>query len=218
MTTENKNFDEIVLFKTSVFARPSKEYLDLVIKVSSKPEYHSEVYDGSKDPVEHKTEMSGNFFHDEELSPFSQFVVQSAWDILQYQGYAMKYYNTFFESMWLQNHGHDSFMAQHVHSNPVQIVGFYFTEIDSNSSKLLLHDPRPAKVQTDLQEEDNTKATSASRTIVLTPNVGDLILAPAWLSHSFSYNQSDKQMKFVHINIGVKVADQQPQCKAPEII
>jgi uncharacterized protein (TIGR02466 family) len=165
--------------------------------------------------------MSENFFNDEKISKFCSFVGATAWNILNEQGYAMDDKSVSISEMWAQEHHKSSSMEQHTHGYGAQIVGFYFLETPENSSKVVFHDPRPGKMQTDLPEQDITNATIASQMINITPKEGMLIFSNSWLPHSFSRNTSDKPLKFVHFNLFVSKV-QKPilasPLNAPEII
>jgi len=94
-----------------------------------------------------------------------------------------------------------------------QIVGFYFLETPENCSNVVFHDPRTAKVQINLPEQDISMATPASRMINFTPKPGMMIFSNSWLSHSFTRHAADNPIKFVHFNLTVIM---QPQsCPAP---
>lgn len=208
MNKINKNdFDEIQLFSTPIYTTFDLESVELVKQVSQDPQYY-----------EHNdTKMSGSFFHDERIFDFAQFVLQSSWNILKHQGYLMENYQTIYESMWLHTHEKHSYMEHHTHGNGNQIVGFYFLEVPENSMQLLLHDPRAGKIQMDLDESDNTQVTHGSKFVVLNPQVGQLILTPAWLAHSITANQSNNPVKFVHINIQAQRTGNNQCCQKPEV-
>ena len=123
---------------------------------------------------------------------------------------------TYYQSIWMQEHYHSSGMEKHIHSNGAQLVGFYFLEVPENSSRLVFHDPRPAKVQIDFDEKNAEEITLASQAINFQPKVGELYFTNAWLPHSFTRNGSDKPLKFVHINIGLQHAHQ--ACELPTVI
>jgi hypothetical protein len=77
----------------------------------------------------------------------------------------------------------------------------------------VFHDPRAAKVQIDLPEQDMNVATAASKMINFTPKPGMMIFANSWLMHSFTRHAADTPIKFVHFNL---VAIQAPQvCNTP---
>ena len=156
--------------------------------------------------------MSGNFFADPRMVGFSEFVGATAWNILNEQGYAMQDKAVQFTEMWTQEHHKHSSMDQHVHGFGSQIVGFYFLETPENCSRLVFHDPRSAKVQIDLPEQDMSMATPASKMINFTPKPGLMVFANSWLAHSFTRHAAELPIKFVHFNLTVIMA---PQAACP---
>jgi uncharacterized protein (TIGR02466 family) len=152
--------------------------------------------------------MSGNFFADPRMVGFSEFVGATAWNILNEQGYAMQDKAVQFTEMWTQEHHKHSAMDQHVHGFGSQIVGFYFLETPENCSRLVFHDPRSAKVQIDLPEQDMNMATPASKMINFTPKPGLMVFANSWLAHSFTRHAAELPIKFVHFNLTVIMAPQ----------
>jgi uncharacterized protein (TIGR02466 family) len=152
--------------------------------------------------------MSGNFYADPRMAKFSEFVGATAWNILNEQGYAMQDKVVAFTEMWTQEHHKHSAMDQHVHGFGSQIVGFYFLETPENCSRVVFHDPRAAKVQIDLPEQDMNMATPASKMINFEPKPGLMIFANSWLAHSFTRHAADLPIKFVHFNLTVQMAPQ----------
>jgi hypothetical protein len=147
--------------------------------------------------------MTGNYFNDPRAVGFSQFVGATAWNILNEQGFAMQNKAMSFTEMWTQEHHKHSAMDAHVHGFGSQIVGFYFLETPEDCSHVVFHDPRSAKVQIDLQEQDIHMATPASRMINFTPKPGMMIFTNAWLAHSFTRHAAEQPIKFVHFNLTV---------------
>ena len=158
--------------------------------------------------------MTNNYFADPRLAGFSEFVGATAWNILNEQGFAMQDKVVSFTEMWTQEHHKHSAMDAHVHGFGSQIVGFYFLETPEDCSRVVFHDPRAAKVQIDLPDQDMNMATPASKMINFTPKPGLMIFANSWLMHSFTRHAADKPIKFVHFNLTVQMA--QPQaCAIP---
>lgn len=155
--------------------------------------------------------MTGNFSHEEDIAEFSQYVSQTAWNILASQGYAMDNLLTYFTEMWTQEHNLMSSMETHLHGMGAQISAFFFLDVPEGGCKLVIHDPRPAKVIINLPQKDEGNITAGSNQIVFTPEVGTLILTNSWLPHAFTRNTSDKPTRFVHMNLSVTVAPEQPQ-------
>ena len=149
--------------------------------------------------------MTDNYFNDSRINPFVQFVADTAWNILNEQGYAMQGFQTVFTEMWTQEHHKHSAMDQHTHGFGSQIVGFYFLEVPENSSRVVFHDPRMGKSLIDLPEIDANQATIASKMINFEPKPGLMIFANSWLAHSFTRHAADKPIKFVHFNLAVQM-------------
>jgi uncharacterized protein (TIGR02466 family) len=158
--------------------------------------------------------MSNNYYADPRVADFSDFVGSTAWNILAEQGYAMQDKAVQFVEMWTQEHHKHSSMDAHVHGYGSQIVGFYFLETPEDCSRVVFHDPRAAKVQIDLPEQDMSMATPASKMINFEPKPGMMIFANAWLMHSFTRHAAELPIKFVHFNLTVIPAPQQ-SCAAP---
>jgi uncharacterized protein (TIGR02466 family) len=157
--------------------------------------------------------MTGNYFGDPRMVGFTEFVGATAWNILNEQGYAMQDKAVQFTEMWTQEHHKNSAMDAHVHGFGSQIVGFYFLETPEDCSRIVFHDPRAAKVQIDLPEQDMGMATPASKMINFTPKPGMMIFANSWLSHSFTRHAADLPIKFVHFNL--TVISQPQACAMP---
>jgi uncharacterized protein (TIGR02466 family) len=147
--------------------------------------------------------MTGNYFTDTRIDKFTEFVGATAWNILNEQGYAMQDRAMQFTEMWTQEHHKHSAMDAHVHGFGSQITGFYFLETPEDCSRVAFHDPRAAKVQIDLPEQDINIATPASKMINFTPRPGMMIFANSWLMHSFTRHAADLPIKFVHFNLTV---------------
>jgi uncharacterized protein (TIGR02466 family) len=152
--------------------------------------------------------MTQNYFADSRMESFSEFVGATAWNILNEQGYAMQDKAVSFIEMWTQEHHKHSAMDSHVHGFGSQIVGFYFLETPEDCSRIVFHDPRAAKVQIDLPEQDINIATPASKMINFTPKPGMMIFSNSWLSHSFTRHAANSPIKFVHFNLTVIPAPQ----------
>jgi hypothetical protein len=162
--------------------------------------------------------MTDNLLQDERMIPFAEYVSATAWNILVGQGHAMNNFQTVFTELWCQEHHKHSAMEQHVHGYGAQIVGFYFLDVPENSSKVVFHDPKAAKVQTVLPEVNPTQATYASNMINFEPKPGMLMFTNAWLAHSFSRHAADEPMRFIHFNLAVQMNPQQACPMAAEVV
>jgi uncharacterized protein (TIGR02466 family) len=155
---------------------------------------------------------------DPETSDFASYVAQTAWNILNEQGYDMDNYNTVLDEMWAQQLNMRGMHIEHVHSMGAQISGFYFLETSENSSKPVFHDPNHAKRQIELPQREESKITEASTAVNYNVTPGQLIMFNSWLPHSFAPNASSKAFKFIHFNVKVYPAHNHEVPPAAEVI
>lgn len=198
---KQNQFKQYDYFASSVYELKKPNFLEYASKVSEDYLIKSRILD-QLDKI-HPVRMTEHYFNDERLKDFSSYVAQTAWNILQSQGYAMKDSQTFFLEMWTQEHHKSSDMHPHIHGNNAQIVGFYFLNAPKDSSKVVFHDSRLAKVITNLPEENVNNATTASIMVNFTPEAGTLLLTNGYIPHSFTRHQADEPLKFIHMSIGV---------------
>lgn len=187
-------------FATPVYSYKKPEFLEDVKKASNdalrnirKTSKMDEIY-----PV-----MQVDISSDERVLPFLEYVVNTAWNLLDSQGYAMQGLSTYFTEIWCQEHHKYSSMEYH-HHNDSQLVAFYFLECPENSPRLSIHDPRPTKNMVNIPEKDVNTLTMASSQLNFVPEVGTLMFTNSWLPHSFSRNASVKPFKMIHMNIAVR--------------
>lgn len=191
---------QYLYFPSAVYTSARRDFLESVKPVFD--EYIAKAQLISSNNPTGFAVMSGNFSNDVRISQFTQFVANAAWKILEGQGYDMKGMATLFTGMWGQQHSTSSSMPEHVHPG-VQLVGFYFLETPPESSKIQIHDPRPAKVMVNLPESNASHTTGASSVVSFTPEPGMLFFANSWLPHSFTRHGAHEPLSFVHFNIGV---------------
>jgi hypothetical protein len=201
-------------FPCPIYLIERPEFLEAVNAVSEEALAKRRSEQGELDEI-YPVLMSDSYFNDPRITPFAEFVGQTAWNILKDQGYAMEHFNVGFTEMWTQEHHKHSAMDQHIHGAGSQIVGFYFLEAPEGSSRVVFHDPRASKLPIDLPETDMTKATIASKMINFEPKPGLLIFANAWLAHAFTRHAADTPIKFVHFNLTAQMAHQQKVCQHP---
>jgi uncharacterized protein (TIGR02466 family) len=137
----------------------------------------------------------------ERIKDVVSFITQTAYHILVTQGYDMNFYEVMVYDLWGQEHYKFSGQEEHIHQ--AILSGFYFIDCPENSSRVLFHDPRPAKVYSNLTEKNSSMATYASTVINYEPKPGMLMFANSWLPHSFLKNSSSEPFRFMHFNIGV---------------
>ena len=146
--------------------------------------------------------MSESFAQDDRVHDLVMYIAQTCWNILNEQGHAMQNQEVFIMDFWAQEHHMRSANEEHVHGFGAQMTGFYVLEAPENSSHISLHDPRPAKRQINLPEQDMAKVTLASTGVNYVPKPGTLYFLNTWVPHGFTRHGNDKPLKFIHFNLG----------------
>jgi uncharacterized protein (TIGR02466 family) len=207
--SQTDKWDQFDYFPSSIYMLDKSEFLESVTDISNK--YLKKVKEDSNEiyPVK----MTDNFMNEESIQDFSMYVLNTGWNILKSQGYAMDNFTTHLSEMWTQEHGKISSIEQHVHGFGSQLSVFYFLDCPKDCSRVVFHDPRPGKVMSSLPEENMINATPASLMVNFEPKPGMLLFANSYIPHSFTRNGSDDPIRFVHMNIYVN--NKQTSCMAP---
>ena len=196
--------EEFQYFATSIYAIKKPEFLEPIRAVTAKYLEKSKCKHHDKKQM---TVMTGDYSAEPEIAEFTQYISQTAWNILDAQGFNMEPFVTYFTEMWTQEHNFHSNMEQHMHGGGTQMSVFFFIDVPENSNKAVIYDPRSAKVITNLPVKSGDTVTPASPQVVFTPEEGSLVFLPPWLPHSFTRNfNKDKPMRFVHMNLSVAPA------------
>jgi uncharacterized protein (TIGR02466 family) len=137
-----------------------------------------------------------------EFKELQNFVHKSSNKILDHMGYDLSGYELHYTEMWVQEFakqggGHHE---GHIHYDN-HISGFYFLKCSEKTSFPIFHDPRPAKIMSDLPMKNQLEINFSSPYINYKPVPGTLILFPAFLEHSFTYDLGIEPFRFIHFNI-----------------
>lgn len=206
MNNENHKINAEYFFSSPIYMIENLDFLEAVNEVGE--EELAKVKNQIKLNDVYPVYMSANYYNDQRISDFANYVGTTAWNILNDQGYDMQNFILRYSEMWTQEHYKHSSMEQHVHSNS-HIVGFYFLETPENCSRLVVHDTRAGKIMSDLPQKDMNQATHASQMINFVPSPGLLVFLPGWLPHSFTRHVDDQPIKFVHFNLYAEFSTQQ---------
>lgn len=186
--------DQWQYFASPVYSIKKPDFLDVVRKASKRALKNK----GPIDPI--YPMAHGNLFDDTSLELFFGYVLNTAWNLLSEQGYQMEEMSTHLTEAWVQEHHRYSSMEYHSHGD-CDLVGFYVIEASKDAPKLVIHDPRPMRIASNLPEADLSKITTATRMVNFTLEAGTLMFTPSWLAHSFTRNPSLKPFTFIHLNI-----------------
>jgi len=213
LTTEPSDQLEVYnYFVSSVYTINKPEFLDILKEVS-----HDKISKIPEDQQGYGLCHTDNLLDDERTTQFAEYIGSTAWNILKGQGFFMDNKHVFFESMWCQEYKKNAYMPQHVHpNNGAQLIGFYFLETPKKCPRVIIHDPRPGKVQIGFDETNPNDVTNATSMVNFEPTPGMLFFTNSWLPHSFTQNLSSKAFKFIHFNLGIRYAVENNSCELPD--
>jgi len=187
-------------FTSAVYSVTHTDFLKDINKISR--EYVNRTKKGIKLNEIYPVYMGDNMSADPRLSDFTNFIKATASNILMSQGYNMQMLEVIFHELWAQEHYKFSGQEQHIHGGS-HITGFYFLDVPDDAPRVVFHDPRSAKVYSNLPESNPAQATYGSTMINFLPIPGTFIFTNSWLPHSFLKNPSVKPFRFIHFNLGV---------------
>lgn len=203
-------WEEHVFFPSCTYVLRKPEYLKSVSDASAK---YMKLARESQDMNEiYPIHITQDFSLEDSIDEFKQYVLNTAWNIFDHQGYDMSNYATIFSCIFSQEHHKHSAMEKHTHGLDSQMNAFYFLEVPENSSRFVIHDARLGKAHLDFEEKCRDKLTIASQMANFSPEPGDLYFTNSYVPHSIGRNESDKPFVFVHMNIAlVRVANNPKQ-------
>jgi uncharacterized protein (TIGR02466 family) len=137
-----------------------------------------------------------------ELLNLTEIILKNSYNILSEQGYNLKNYNLYFNEYWVQEFPTSGGGSQdtHIHGNS-HISGFYFLKCSNKTSFPIFHDPRAAKIMSQLPEKNENNITLASEKINFKPSPGTLLMFNSYLPHQFVVDDGIEPFRFIHFNI-----------------
>lgn len=200
------------VFSSSIGVIEAKQFLNVASDVSD--HYIHEALKKYKMDPTYPLIQSGNMVWDKNLVDFNNFILSTANDLLDKQGYDVTKVKLSINDMWCQKHFKMSNHERHVHNNGAVLTAFYMLECPANSCHLLFYDPRVGKEYGFvLPEKDERALTDASNIVNYGPSEGELIMTNAYIPHGFTRNASDKPFTFLHINIYAEWVEQKLDTK-----
>ena len=145
---------------------------------------------------------STSLINNPEFFELKEFINKSSLKILNHMGYDITNHKIFWTEMWVQEFAENGggHHQRHVH-NMNHISGFYFLKCSEKTSFPIFHDPRPAKVISQLPLKKNENNFFGAELVNYKPVPGTLILFPAFLEHEFEIDYGIEPFRFIHFNL-----------------
>ena len=104
----------------------------------------------------HSTSLVG----DPALKELQDYIGATSWNCLDHMGYDLTNYELFWTEFWVQEFGEKGGGHHEGHTHyDNHISGFYFLKCSDKTSMPVFHDPRPAKLITQLPLKDEKEIT-----------------------------------------------------------
>jgi|TARA_E500000318_G_scaffold70517_1_gene65244 uncharacterized protein (TIGR02466 family) len=153
---------------------------------------------GDHGMVHHSTTLIG----DPKFKDLQDWILATAWNLLDEQGFDLKGHQLFLTELWVQEFSHlgGGHHTLHTHWNG-HMSGFYFLKASEKTSCPVFEDPRPGRQMNLLPEKDKTKATIATSQIHYKVKPGRLIFFNSYMPHLYSVDSGYEPFRFIHWNI-----------------
>ena len=192
-------------FSTPIWSTQIPEWVD-ELNLACKPyldeshERHAEAIKKNKGDDFGLVYHSTNIQYDPKLEEFSNYLINTGWNLLDSWGNNMSDYSLFFHSCWVQEFAKNGGGHHRVHIHETcYLSGFYFLQ-NEDSSYPLFHDPRPGKEMMALPQKDESVISPSTRVVNYQPRPGDLYIFPSYLPHEYIVSRGGK-FRFIHFNI-----------------
>jgi len=192
-------------FKTPFWFEEKLDFLKSLTKATDS--YIKKARELKKDYIKKYNDF-GSFYHstslitDTKFKDFHNYVGQKALEFLDWQGFDMQQYNTFFSESCVQEFsknggGHHS---AHIQCNQ-HVGGFYFLKASENTSLPIFHEPRTGARCTKLKLKKQDVFTHGTEIIHFKVKPGVLLFFPGYMEHEFSVDHGKEPFRFIHFNI-----------------
>jgi len=145
---------------------------------------------------------STSLIDDPNLKELQDYIGATSWNILDNMGYDLTNYELFWTEFWTQEFGEKGggHHGGHIHYDN-HISGFYFLKCSDKTSMPVFHDPRPAKLMTQLPLKNEAEITLGTHQIHYKPKPGTMIFFPAYMEHQYVVDNGIEPFRFIHFNL-----------------
>jgi uncharacterized protein (TIGR02466 family) len=199
------------LFETMLYVYEDSSYVKPLIKATDKFIEEGKVF--NKDRMKKRDNIykkkvgdiglshaSTSLIGNKKFEHFSKFVEQSAFRILESQGFDMSKQIIDYTDLWVQEFGKKGGGHQRVHIHNGHISGFYFLKCSNKTSYPIFHDPRPAAMITKLPYKLPLQTNSIQQ-VDFRPTPGKFMFFNSFLPHEFSVDPGVEPFRFIHFNL-----------------
>ena len=192
-------------FKTPFWFEEKLDFLKSLTKETDK--YIKEARELRKTDIK-KTNDFGNCYHstsliaDVKFKDFHNYVNQKSLEFLDWQGFDMQQYTTFFSQSEVQEFSKNDGKNHHAHIYHNQHVGgFYFLKASKDTSYPIFYDPRTGARCTKLKLKDSTIINHGTEIVHFKVKPGVFLFFPGYMEHEFVVDHGKESFRFIHFNL-----------------
>jgi uncharacterized protein (TIGR02466 family) len=190
-------------FPSMVYRDERPEWVDYTLKVTQK-HFDWSVQNRPAEQKDWPVVQTAHMAQDPELKFLVDYLLTSAANILQEQGYDLSRYELYLSGFWGQGVNCTGATDVHVHKNS-QISGWMFLETPEKGSYPIFHDPRVSKQMVALDYVQGPELTNASSHVHFNNVVpGTVMFANSWLAHQLTVSGAAAATKTIHFVISHK--------------
>ncbi len=209
----NENLEFKSYFETPIYVGNIPELVNAMNKASDK--FIIEAKDRNKKIIKKRDKTMkkklGDFglsHHSTSLIDLPQFeilqnyVTNRSKEILDHMGYDLTNYVLKWSEFWVQEFSEKGGGRHegHIHYDS-HVSGFYFLKCSDKTSFPIFHDPRHAKIMSQLPLKNVNEVSFGNPLINFKPVPGTLIMFPSFLEHEFSLDLGIESFRFMHFNL-----------------
>jgi uncharacterized protein (TIGR02466 family) len=145
---------------------------------------------------------STTLLNDNNFDTLKFYIDDRALEIFDHMGYDLTNYKIKWSEFWVQEFAKNGGGNHegHIHYN-THLSGFYFLKCSDRTSFPVFHDPRPAKLMSQLPLKNKEEITLGSEQIHFKIVPGALMLFPSFLEHQFVVDAGVDPFRFIHFNL-----------------
>lgn len=139
-----------------------------------------------------------------ELQEVSNYILLTAVNLLQGQGYAVEKYDFYLSGLWAQEVNRGGGTNVHVHKNS-QMCGWFFLETPQDGSYPIYHDTRMNKSMIELDFVQGDEISNATNIIHFNNMMpGTVMFANSWMKHQLTSNNGTTPTRCIHFIVSHK--------------
>ena len=186
------------------------EYFPTQINREERPDFLEELSPIFEHAIKEVSDYGGNLLQSNLLlentktTNFKSYLLLSSVNILRGQGYSTDKYDFYLSGLWAQEIKDFASTNVHTHKNS-QLCGWFFIEVEEESSYVVYHDTRANKAIIELDYNQGNEILNATGAIFFNNlRAGTCLFNNSWVPHQIVSNGNKKPTRCFHFVVSHK--------------